>query len=73
MAFKQKGVASRISEAAFERGLIIETAGGRDSVLKLLPSLVIEDEVLVQGLDIIEAGIAEVAEKFRREEMKTAA
>lgn len=39
--FADAGLASRISKACFERGLIIETAGIDDQVLKLLPSLTI--------------------------------
>ena len=33
----------KISEAAFQRGLIIETSGTDDHVLKCLPPLTIED------------------------------
>tara|TARA_R110002095_G_scaffold184231_2_gene161457 strand:+ start:1389 stop:2684 length:1296 start_codon:yes stop_codon:yes gene_type:complete len=43
----------KISAAAFERGLIIETSGTDSHVLKLLPPLTIEDDQLLQGLDII--------------------
>lgn len=47
-----------IAHEAFQRGLIIERCGARDTVLKLLPPLVIEDDVLRQGLDILENSIA---------------
>ena len=47
-------VAKKVSQAAFERGLIIETAGPNEEVLKFLPPLVIEEETLDAGLDIIE-------------------
>lgn len=53
-----------ISQAAFERGLIIETSGGQDEIVKLLPALVIDDETLEEGLDILEQSIATVAEHF---------
>lgn len=53
LEFKDKDMASEVSRAAFERGLIIETAGPQDEVLKLLPPLTIPDEALRQGLDII--------------------
>ena len=43
----------KVSEAAFERGLIIETSGTDDHVLKCLPPLTIEDEQLQRGLDIV--------------------
>ncbi|MEQ9379427.1 MAG: diaminobutyrate--2-oxoglutarate transaminase, partial [Pirellulales bacterium] len=53
LEFKDKDAASEISRAAFERGLIIETAGPQDEVLKVLPPLTIGDNALQQGLDII--------------------
>ncbi|HLU15565.1 MAG TPA: diaminobutyrate--2-oxoglutarate transaminase [Burkholderiaceae bacterium] len=53
-------VAGLISAKAFEHGLIIETSGARDEVLKLLPALTTTDEQLLQGLDIIERSLEEV-------------
>lgn len=52
-------LATRISRAAFRRGLIVETAGPRDEVLKLLPPLVIEDAALERGLDVIASSMEE--------------
>ncbi|WP_459614634.1 diaminobutyrate--2-oxoglutarate transaminase [Bordetella sp. 2513F-2] len=52
--------ANRIARKAFERGVVIETSGAHDEVLKLLPALTIEDELLTRGLDAIEASVAEV-------------
>lgn len=46
-------IAHEISKAAFERGLVIETSGSRDEVLKLLPPLTISDDLLQRGLDLI--------------------
>ena len=43
-----------------QRGLIIETSGTDDHVLKLLPPLTIEDDQLERGLDIIEECFSEV-------------
>ncbi|NLF54486.1 MAG: diaminobutyrate--2-oxoglutarate transaminase [Thauera phenolivorans] len=54
VAFEDAEFAGHISAACFERGLIIETAGVNDEVLKLLPSLTISEEELAHGLDIIE-------------------
>jgi diaminobutyrate-2-oxoglutarate transaminase len=48
------GVASQVSRMAFEAGLIIETAGAKDEVLKVLPPLLITDEELETGLRIID-------------------
>lgn len=57
IAFEDAELAGAISAACFKRGLIIETAGINDEVLKLLPSLTISEEELEKGLDIIEAGL----------------
>jgi diaminobutyrate-2-oxoglutarate transaminase len=48
------GLAERISARCFENGLVIETAGRRDSVLKLLPPLTTDDELLERGFAVIE-------------------
>src|SRR5690606_30966516 len=47
-------VASRITKAAFERGLIIETSGPNDEIVKVLAPLTIDDEAFACGLDILE-------------------
>lgn len=54
-------VPSEVSRRCFERGLLVETAGPDDEVLKLLPPLTIEDELLEEGLDIIAASVAATA------------
>jgi diaminobutyrate-2-oxoglutarate transaminase len=51
------GFAARVSARCFELGLIIETAGRRDTVLKLLPPLAIADADLEQGLSTIEQAV----------------
>jgi diaminobutyrate-2-oxoglutarate transaminase len=55
----QPELANRIARKAFERHIVIETSGAHDEVLKLLPALTIEDELLMRGLDAIEASVAE--------------
>lgn len=52
--------AAQVSRACFQRGLIIETSGIDDQVLKLLPCLTIKEAELKQGLEIIEASLREV-------------
>lgn len=54
------GVANQIAHKAFEHGLVIETSGANDEVLKVLPALTIGDEQLKQGLEIIERSVGEV-------------
>ena len=54
-----EGAAGNICRRAFERGLIMETAGPTSAVFKLLPSLIIDDAALDAGFKIIEASIEE--------------
>ncbi|MCB9665745.1 MAG: diaminobutyrate--2-oxoglutarate transaminase [Alphaproteobacteria bacterium] len=54
------GAARAVSAACFRRGVIVETAGAQDEVLKLLPPLVISREELDHGLDVIAEACAEV-------------
>jgi diaminobutyrate-2-oxoglutarate transaminase len=53
IAFDDIDAARTISRAAFEQGVVVETAGRQDEVLKILPPLTIPDEELVRGLEII--------------------
>lgn len=50
-------IARSISRESFSRGLIVETSGAHDEVLKLMPALVGDDETLLRGLDIIDAAV----------------
>ncbi|HTW11532.1 MAG TPA: diaminobutyrate--2-oxoglutarate transaminase [Solirubrobacteraceae bacterium] len=51
------GFGTQISRAAFANGLIIETAGAHDEVVKFLPPLTIDDETLLRGVQIVEAAV----------------
>jgi diaminobutyrate-2-oxoglutarate transaminase len=51
--FANKSVAGAISKAAFEKGLVIETAGPSDEVIKTLPPLTISQEHLTRGLEVL--------------------
>lgn len=57
---KMPELAGKVSAAAFERGLIIETSGARDEVLKFLPALTITDEELEHGLAIVRECLSEL-------------
>jgi diaminobutyrate-2-oxoglutarate transaminase len=48
-----EGLGVEAAKAAFQRGLVLEPVGPRDEVLKILPPLVIEEDELCQGLDIL--------------------
>ncbi|MGB3836474.1 diaminobutyrate--2-oxoglutarate transaminase [Castellaniella sp.] len=47
-------IANKIAHRAFEEGVVIETSGAHDEVLKVLPALTIPYEQLEQGLEVIE-------------------
>jgi diaminobutyrate-2-oxoglutarate transaminase len=51
--------AKAICDRCFEKGLIIERAGRKDAVVKIMPSLVIPKDQLTQGLEIIAEAIKE--------------
>jgi diaminobutyrate-2-oxoglutarate transaminase len=59
--FSSPGVAVRIARAAFHRGLIVETAGADDEVLKILPPLVIEEAALRTGVERVEDALRSIA------------
>jgi diaminobutyrate-2-oxoglutarate transaminase len=56
-------LAGKITHKAFQHGLIIETSGAEDHVVKFLCPLVISDENLKKGIDIVENAIKEVCAK----------
>lgn len=60
--FNDGKLARAVLDKCFEKKLIIELAGSYDSVLKIMPSLVIEDELLLKGLNIVKESIQEVIE-----------
>jgi diaminobutyrate-2-oxoglutarate transaminase len=65
--FADAELAGAASQAAFKRGLVIETAGPNDQVLKLLPPLTIDADDLAQGLDIVEDAVRSVtASKMKK-------
>lgn len=65
------GVAGETSQEAFARGLLVETAGAEDQVLKFLPSLLIEEGLLLEGFGIIRESLQALAK--RRKDMLTGA
>jgi diaminobutyrate-2-oxoglutarate transaminase len=53
-------MASQISKAAFERGLLVETCGPTAEVVKLMPPLTVAINDIDQALDIIDASVKSV-------------
>lgn len=52
-----EGLAKQVCDAAFERGLLMETSGPNDEVFKFLPPLIIDETGLREGFRIIEDSI----------------
>lgn len=50
LRFDVRGLAEQVAHLAFERGLIIETSGSRNEVVKLLPPLTVDEEELKDGI-----------------------
>lgn len=51
--FDDPNLATHISQMCFEQGLLVETAGPNDEVLKILPPLTITEEELSWGMQVI--------------------
>ncbi|KGM13229.1 diaminobutyrate--2-oxoglutarate aminotransferase [Cellulomonas bogoriensis 69B4 = DSM 16987] len=60
LQFTEAEQASRVCKEAFSRGLLMETSGPDDEVMKILPALTTTGEELERGLAIIEASVAAV-------------
>jgi diaminobutyrate-2-oxoglutarate transaminase len=60
IAFTRPEFATAISSRLFEHGMIAETCGASDHVLKLLPPLTIDDDDLRTGLSILRETVAAV-------------
>lgn len=56
-------IAGKITRAAFKKGLIIETSGADDQIVKFFCPLVITDDSLKKGIDIVEEAVREVCAK----------
>lgn len=62
IAFADAERGPRVSRAAFERGLLVETSGPKDEVVKLLPALTTTDEQLDIGIATLREAITESAQ-----------
>lgn len=60
LACGEEELAGQICSAAFKRGLIVETSGPHDEVIKLLPPLIISEAGLEQGLHILGESIKDI-------------
>lgn len=58
--FNDGKLARAVLDKCFENKLLVELAGRGDSVLKIMPSLVIDEESLLDGLNIVKESMKEV-------------
>ncbi len=56
-------IASQITKEAFHNGLIIETSGAEDQVVKIFCPLTITEGNLKRGLDILEKAVQKICQK----------
>ncbi|WP_372605493.1 diaminobutyrate--2-oxoglutarate transaminase [Actibacterium sp.] len=57
--------AAEICARAFENGLIIETSGNEDQVVKVLAPLTTPDKVFARGLTILQSSVQEVCSELK--------
>ena len=60
---KTDEMSKKIVKECFENGLILERAGRDNSVVKIMPALVIDDDTLKKGLEIVKKAVLKVFEK----------
>ncbi len=59
-------LSSDIVKECFANGLVIETSGPGDEIVKCLAPLTISDDELIRGLDILERAVAKVTPKHQQ-------
>jgi diaminobutyrate-2-oxoglutarate transaminase len=62
LAFSQPDLAPKACAAAFARGLLMETSGPSDEVMKIMPPLTISDAELEEGLAVVAEAVRDVTE-----------
>ncbi|MEU5282088.1 aminotransferase class III-fold pyridoxal phosphate-dependent enzyme [Streptomyces asoensis] len=60
LPLKRPGAARAVCDAAYRAGLLLETAGLRDEVVKLLPPLTVTEGQLERGLSVLDESVAAV-------------
>ena len=59
------GTPGRLVEECYRQGVVVLKAGTYDNVIRLLPPLTIDDDLLLEGLDVIEKALSAVSEELR--------
>ncbi|MEV0293934.1 diaminobutyrate--2-oxoglutarate transaminase [Nocardia sp. NPDC050710] len=60
LVFEDASQAAKVCRLAFERGLLVETSGSEDEVIKLLPPLTITDEEIEHGLTVLTGAVGAI-------------
>jgi 4-aminobutyrate aminotransferase/(S)-3-amino-2-methylpropionate transaminase len=55
-----KGASSTVIEECYRQGVVVLKAGTYDNVIRLLPPLTIDEDLLNEGLDVLEKAVASV-------------
>jgi diaminobutyrate-2-oxoglutarate transaminase len=63
LQFKNASLARSITRAAFNQGLLLETCGINRDTVKIMPPLVIERDLLEEGMALLFCAIEEVKSK----------
>ena len=58
-AFPDAALCTKVIASCFKGGVVIEAAGRKNAVLKIMAALTIEEDVLLEGLDIFKKAIKE--------------
>ncbi|MBF6519296.1 diaminobutyrate--2-oxoglutarate transaminase [Nocardia farcinica] len=60
LVFADASRAAKACRAAFDRGLLVETSGSMDEVVKLIPPLTVAEDELAHGLELLGAAVEAV-------------
>jgi 4-aminobutyrate aminotransferase / (S)-3-amino-2-methylpropionate transaminase / 5-aminovalerate transaminase len=55
-----KGASSTVIEECYRQGVVVLKAGTYDNVIRLLPPLTIDEDLLTEGLDVLDKAVASV-------------
>ncbi|WP_288048906.1 aminotransferase class III-fold pyridoxal phosphate-dependent enzyme, partial [Nocardia sp.] len=66
IVFEDPSQAGKVCQVAFERGLLVETSGSSDEVVKLLPPLTVTDDEVDRGLQVLTGAIDTVCTGWGR-------
>ncbi|MET7771938.1 diaminobutyrate--2-oxoglutarate transaminase [Nocardia sp. NPDC005366] len=66
IVFEDPSQAGKVCQVAFERGLLVETSGSSDEVVKLLPPLTVTDDEIDRGLQLLTSSIETVCTGWGR-------